>query len=253
MKKWMIFSVIACFSILSASFVLAGDDPFFQSACADKELRFMFFKQSSVIIKASDKTLLIDPARSIGKEVLEQLQRHGLDLLMYTHAHYDHYDYTAAMEIFAATGAHVIASPAVAGELKREIPSEKITVSSHKGRHTLNGIDVTVIKGKHIGPIYLYHINIADMRIFHGGDSSYIALSDYPADVAFVPTGDPSPTCSPQKAFKMVLDTKPQVAVAIHGSSHQNTTFKAKMNEGLPDTDVIVPVRLNPIALVLGE
>lgn len=251
MKKWMTFGVTVCFYILSCSGSIAGDKPFFESACAGNELKFMFLKQSSVIIKVSNKTILIDPATSINKDVLEKLERNGLDLLMYTHAHYDHYDYTAAMEIFAATGAHIVAAPEVAGELKREIPKEKITVSSHQEKITQSGIDVTPIKGKHIGPIYLYHIAIGDVRILHGGDSSYIPLSDYPADVAFVPTGDPSPTCSPKKAFNMVADLKPQVAVAIHGSSDQNEQFKIMMQDGLSGTAVILPNRSEPVTLSL--
>lgn len=253
MKWWMAFSVAVCLCILSTASVMATDDGFFSSDCSDGELKFIFFKQSSVIIKAAGKTILIDPARSINKEVLEKVKRQGLDLLMYTHAHYDHYDYSAAMDLFAATGAHIVAAPEVAGELKREIPKEKMTRSSHQDRHTINGIDVTVIKGKHIGPIYLYYLKIDGLRIFHGGDSSYIALADYPSDVAFLPTGDPSPTCSPEKAYKMAADVNPKVAVAIHGSSHQNEAFMAKVQGGLPNTRVIVPDRLEPVTLALGR
>lgn len=253
MNKWMIFGITVCFYFLSISGSLAGNEPFFASSCTGNELKFMFLKQSSVIIKVSNKTILIDPATSINKDILGKLERNGLDLLMYTHAHYDHYDYTAAMEIFAATGAHIVASPEVVKELKRKIPKEKITVSTHRGQITQSGIDVTAIKGKHIGPIYLYHIAIGDVRIFHGGDSSYIPLSDYPSDVAFVPTGDPSPTCSPEKAFKMVADLKPQVAVAIHGSSHQNEQFKTIMQDGLADIALILPSRGEPLSLTLKE
>lgn len=175
-----------------------------------KRTEIHVFKKSSVIIKVSNKTILIDPATSINKDILGKLERNGLDLLMYTHAHYDHYDYTAAMEIFAATGAHIVASPEVAKELKRKIPKEKITVSTHRGKITQSGIDVTAIKGKYIGPIYLYHIAIGDVRIFHGGDSSYIPLSDYPSDVAFVPTGDPPPPVRPRKHSRWLRTLSPR-------------------------------------------
>jgi len=162
-----------------------------------KRTEIHVFKKSSVIIKVSNKTILIDPATSINKDILGKLERNGLDLLMYTHAHYDHYDYTAAMEIFAATGAHIVASPEVAKELKRKIPKEKITVSTHRGKITQSGID--------------------------------------------------------EKAFKMVADLKPQVAVAIHGSSHQNEQFKTIMQDGLADIALILPRRGEPLSLTLKE
>ena len=95
MNKWMTLGITVCFYFLSISCSLAGDEPFFASACTGNELKFLFLKQSSVIIKVSNKTILIDPATSINKDILEKLERNDLDLLMYTHAHYDHYDYGA--------------------------------------------------------------------------------------------------------------------------------------------------------------
>ena len=252
MKLMTVVSLAACLLIVPIATAVAVDDGFFTSACGEGEVKFIFFKQSALLIKVAGKTVLIDPAGSIDKDTLEKIKHHGLDLLMYTHAHYDHYDYTTAMKLFADTGAHIIAAPQVAKELKREIPEDKITMCSHLGRYSLNGMDVTAIKGKHIGPIFLYHITAGKIRVFHGGDASYISLVDHQADVAFVPTGDPSPTCSPQKAFQMAMDIKPEVAVAIHGSTHQNEAFKAKMQAGLPTARVLLPVRMEAVTLALG-
>lgn len=252
--KWMtVVSLAACLLIVPIATAVAVDDGFFTSACGDGEVKFIFFKQSALLIRMADKTMLIDPANSVDKDTLEKIKRHGLDLLMYTHAHYDHYDYTTAMKLFADTGAHIVAAPQVAKELKREIPDDKITMCSHLGRYSLNGMDVKSIKGKHIGPIFLYHITVGKIRVFHGGDSSYISLVDHSADVAFVPTGDPSPTCSPKKAFKMAKDIKPEVAVAIHGSSHQNEAFKRIMQEGLPDARIVLANRLEAVLLHLTD
>ena len=145
------------------------------------------------------------------------------------------------------------AEPSVANSLKKIIPKEKLTVSSKKGHYVLEGIEVTAIKGKHIGPIYLYHIKIGDIRIFHGGDSSYVSLKKFPSDVAFVPTGQPSPTCSPKKAFKMARDMKPQVAVAIHGSPSQNEKFKKKMESDLAATSVVIPNYFEPVTITLKK
>lgn len=51
----------------------------------------------------------------------------------------------------------------------------------------------------------------------------------------------------------MVADLKPQVAVAIHGSSHQNEQFKTIMQDGLADIALILPRRGEPLSLTLKE
>ena len=251
MKTLISICLFFSFYILSFSISFADVGAFFESSCAEKELKFIFFRESTVIIKVSNKTVLIDPSANIKEETIENLKTNGLDLLMFTHDHYDHYHYSTAKKIYDATGAHVVTEPSVANSLKKIIPKEKLTVSSKQGHYEFDGIEVTAIKGKHIGHIYLYHLVIGDIRIFHGGDSSYISLVDYPSDVAFVPTGDPSPTCSPKKAFKMVRDVKPQVAVAMHGSPSQHKKFKKKIEADLAATAVVIPNYFEPVTLAI--
>jgi L-ascorbate metabolism protein UlaG (beta-lactamase superfamily) len=59
--------------------------------------------------------------------------------------------------------------------------------------------------------------------------------------LAFLPTGDPSPTASPQDAFNMASDLKPSVVVAIHGSSSQSKDFENRIKGAMPNTTVIIP------------
>ena len=74
----------------------------------------------------------------------------------------------------------------------------------------------------------LYQIKMGGITLFHGGDSGYVTLKDYPSDIAFVPIGRMSPTASPENAYKMVVDVKPEVAVAMHGSDKQKQQFSRK-------------------------
>ena len=43
--------------------------------------------------------------------------------------------------------------------------------------------------------------------MFHAGDSGYVQVKDYPSDLAFLPTGSPSPTASPEYALKLASFT----------------------------------------------
>jgi len=253
MKMMISICLAFCLCLLPLSNSFAVVDTFFELPCAESEVKFVFFNQSTVIIKVANKTILIDPSGNIRDKTIKKLESNGLDLLMFTHDHYDHYEYNAAINIYNATGAHIIADSFAASTLKKQIPKEKLTVSSKNGHYVFDGIEVTAIKGKHIGPIYLYHIKIGDIRIFHGGDSSYVSLKKFPSDVAFVPTGEPSPTCSPKKAFKMARDMKPQVAVAIHGLPSQHMKFKKMMEADLAATSVIIPNYFEPVTITLKK
>lgn len=66
-------------------------------------------------------------------------------------------------------------------------------------------------------------------------------MKDYPAKLAFLPTGFPSPSCSPESALRLALDLEPHVAVAMHGKLAQMDKFKALVKKELPETTVIIP------------
>ena len=94
-----------------------------------------------------------------------------------------------------------------------------------------------------MGPINLYQIRMGGITVFHGGDSGYVPLKDYSSDIAFIPTGAPSPTCSPEDAFKMAIDLKPGVAVPMHGNKYEHVEFEKKIKEKMLEIRVIIPTK----------
>lgn len=207
----------------------------------ENEVHFKFLRYSGVIVRASKRTIIIDPANLLKDEDLKALKEEGLDLLLFTHSHGDHFNLNHSLKIFNETGAPVLAEPLVARKLKGKIPSNKLISATPGKSYTIGDITVHAIKGEHIGPINLYQIKIGDLSIFHGGDSAYVPIKDYPSDIAFLPTGDPSPTASPQDALKMAADIKPSVVVAIHGSAGQNKEFERIVKGKMHNTMVIIP------------
>ena len=87
----------------------------------------------------------------------------------------------------------------------------------------------------------LFQIKMGNLLVFHAGDSGYVPLKDYESQLAFLPTGRWSPTCSPENAFKMAADLKPKVVVAIHGSKGQHIEFENILKDKMPQTKVIIP------------
>jgi len=241
MKK-MIFAITLVVLSFITFFVNAADyNSFYSPHTVKNEVRFIFLATSGVIINTSQGTVIIDPAMYLEDEGIDQLKKGGLDLILITHEHFDHYSAEGTRKIFEKTGAHVVAESKVAKNLKGKISKDKITAGKPGETYTFGNIAVKTIEGEHVGPIVLYQIKIGDITIFHGGDSGYVPLNKYPSDIAFFPTGAPSPTCSPEAASKMAFNIKPSVAVAMHGTDEQQADFKKRVKEKMPKTKVIIP------------
>jgi L-ascorbate metabolism protein UlaG (beta-lactamase superfamily) len=174
---------------------------------------------------------------------IAQVKKGGLDVILFTHNHGDHYNASTAVKLFEATGAFILAEHLVAESLSGKIPVEKMTAGIPGKTYNFGDIKIKVIKGKHLGPINLYHIKIGGITIFHGGDSGYVPLRDYPSDMAFIPTGAPSPTCSPEDAFKMASDLKPKVVVPMHGFKHEHVEFEKKVMDKMQGAKVMIPTK----------
>ena len=211
----------------------------FASPLGKNEVAFIFLGNSGVIMRALNRAIIIDPANLLKEEETKALKR--VYLMLFTHSHGDHYRSKEALDIFKATGAPVLAEPLVADNLKGKIPSDKLTSATPGKTYTFGEITVNTIRGIHLGPINLYQIKVGGISIFHGGDSGYVQVKDYPADLAFLPTGSPSPTASPENALKMASEIRPSVIVTIHGSDGQSKDFEAKVKEKMPESTVIIP------------
>ena len=205
---------------------------------------------SNVVVRVGGKTLLFDPASMIPKE-LEVMGSHKVDFVVYTHDHGDHFDKTTAVSLFRQFSPHVIAEKNVVNQLTDAIPQHKLHLAHSEQPIILGDVRIDPLKGKHIGPIILFKIEVNGISIVHAGDSSYVPLKTLGSNIAFVPTGYPSPTCSPKKAFKMVADLKPRFAIPFHGSEREHKKFVTLVSKKLPDTRVIVSQPYDPQKLTV--
>ena len=89
------------------------------------------------------------------------------------------------------------------------------------------------------------------IAIFHGGDSGYVELKNYPSDVAFLPTGRMSPTASPENAYKMAVDLKPKQILPMHGSEKQKHQFEEKIRNGMSQSEVLMIEPFTPQLIAL--
>ncbi len=252
MKKGTLFFLCLCvFSGFSLAWLTksgsAGTVPtqeledLFSVSLQDKEVAFIYLGYSSVILRVADFTILIDPANQLNPGDIEFLKTKGVDFMLFTHTHGDHYNLGKALDIFKAGEPYVVVGPEMTSNFSGKIPEGKLISLTPGKPQNLKGLTLEAVKGIHIGPITLFHIKAGDVSIFHAGDSSYVDMKKFPSDLAFLPTGNPSPTASPAKAMHMATDLKPQIAVTVHGSDGQNQEFQKLMKEKMPKTKVMSP------------
>jgi L-ascorbate metabolism protein UlaG (beta-lactamase superfamily) len=212
---------------------------FFSHSLEKEEIAFMYLGYAGIILRVKERAVAIDIPHLLGNKEIDAFDK--LELLLFTHNHRDHYNRARARRILKTTNAHVVAPAQVTDDLKGIIPSDRLTTASSESPIRAGGFDIVAVEGVHPRPISVYRISKDTFSVFHGGDSGYAPVKDYPAKVAFLPTGRPSPSCSPENALRFAMDLKPSIAVAMHGTPAQFSKFKDLVEKELPDTTVIIP------------
>ncbi len=176
------------------------------------------YPQSCVLIELKDKKILIDPGDYVYQKTdMKPENWTGIDLILLTHEHSDHYE-PDSLKIIMNTnpGAKIITNTAVSKLLEKERLSCQTV---EPGEYiNLENIEIKGIKSQH-GPLPSGDPPpevisfLIDRRILHMGDT--IKSDQVPAEVVFIPMcGD---VCfSPKDAVKYLKKVKPQLVIPIH-------------------------------------
>lgn len=213
----------------------------------DSDLAFLFLGYSGILLRFEDLTVAIDPGKSLTREEVVAITH--LDLLLFTHNHWDHFKRDYALEIIQQTETHVVADIVSSEELKAIVPPHRLTKADPRTKDATYHIGetaVTSLEGIHAGPIAQYLIDLGRIKVFHGGDSGYWRLKDTSADLAFVPVGT-AKTCAPATALATIMDLYPKIAVPIHGRRQEMKHFRSIMERVLPEVEVIIADKFKPI------
>ncbi|MFW9769908.1 MAG: MBL fold metallo-hydrolase [Candidatus Thorarchaeota archaeon] len=220
-------------------------DDFYAAELGPKEFAFIYTGYASILIRTKKSVVALDPS-SLFSKVMDKIQQ--IDLITYSHSHYDHYDFKNAVALYKKTDAHIISEFNMVEELRKKIPEEKVhsgpedfRVVKGDPKFKLDGIAAELHRGVHPRPIIQLRVSIGRLKVFHAADSGYWPVRNKRVDVAFLPTGIPSPTCHPGVALAMAMDLRPSIAVAVHGEDEQHQKFKELVEHELPETIVVIP------------
>ena len=212
-----------------------------QAAC-------LYFGFSGILLRTANRVLAFDLGLcTIRRREIAVLQR--LDLQCHTHGHFDHWSARFARRIHERTGAPIVVDPQIAA--KARVPAEWLTTAVPDRSIEIADMTITPITGIHVGPITLFHVAMPELTVFHGGDSDHVPLDHLKADLAFVPVGRPSPSCTPESGAAMLKDLKPKVAIPMHGPKRQMREFESLASSEAPDTRVLIPRRRVPFVVDL--
>ena len=212
---------------------------FFALELSENQIAIMYLGASGILARTSEQSVLIDAAGFLKDDEVTALKR--VNLLLFTHSHMDHFSEGKTLKLFKTTSAPVLAEAKVADKLKGKIPDDKLTDATSGQTYAYGDLIVRAVQGVHRGPIMLFQVKMRNLLLFHAGDSGYVPLKDYQSQLAFLPTGRWSPTASPENAFKMASELKPNVVVVMHGSKGQHEKFENMIKNKMPQTKVIAP------------
>jgi L-ascorbate metabolism protein UlaG (beta-lactamase superfamily) len=179
-----------------------------QSVTID-DLYFQRFIQSSFLIKTRDVVIYVDPHQIKEGE--------KADLILVTHAHFDHLD-PESIAALRKDDAVIVANASCAQRLEdqgRVVALEEGQTASEKG------VDIRAVagyndhhpRGSNVGFLF----KVAGKTIYHAGDTGRVPemANLGPIDVALIPVGG-TYTMDEQEAAALVRDLKPKVVIPMH-------------------------------------
>jgi phosphoribosyl 1,2-cyclic phosphodiesterase len=94
-------------------------------------------------LRSKNSAIAIDPGKSLDQPEVSVIAQ--LDLLLFSHSHWDHYKKGYALSIFRQTRPHVVADIVSSAELKAHIPPSMLTTADPASKSATYHIGDTAV------------------------------------------------------------------------------------------------------------
>lgn len=215
----------------------------------DGQLGVTFIGHSSFFLQMAGQRVLVDPNFARWLFVLKRLRRPGLqirdlppiDVVLVTHAHFDHLHRPSLRSIARATrrrrgSGPIIVVPSHVHDLVADLGFSKIVELDWWQDYRHNGLSINSVPSRHWGARIIkdahrgyggYVLEDKHHSVYHAGDTAYFSGfreigRKYRPDLALLPIGAYNPPAfrnvhaSPEDAVRAFLDLRSRWMVPMH-------------------------------------
>lgn len=204
-------------------------------------------EHATMVLESGDRQIAVDPVG--GAERLAAFD--GIDLVLVTDIHGDHFD-AGTLQTLASAGAAIVAPAAVVEKMDAELKTAA-TVLANGEKTTVGGVSVEAIPMYNLTQSRDFHpdgrgngyvLELAGLRIYVSGDTEDIPemrnLEDI--DAAFVCMNLPY-TMDVEQAADAVLEMKPSIVYPYHYRGQNGVSDVDRFAELVQDGDSGIEVR----------
>ncbi|HEY5895116.1 MAG TPA: MBL fold metallo-hydrolase [Chthoniobacterales bacterium] len=206
-----------------------------------EEIGITWIGHASFLLQIKGKNILIDPNWARWLKVVKRIKHPGLhlhelpqiDLVLVTHAHFDHLD---RRTLRAVASDQPIVVPFEVGNLVHDLGFEKVHELHYWEKFDFGPLEISLTPCHHWGARILhdshrgfggFHIRAGNRSVFHCGDSAYFeGFTEIgqrtPVEIALMPIGAYDPPSgrevhmNPEEAVKAFLELKAQTLIPMH-------------------------------------
>lgn len=207
----------------------------------DDEICVTWIGHASFLIQTPKRNILVDPNWAKWLKVIKRVKHPGIalhdlpwiDLVLVTHAHFDHLDRKTLREV--ARDQPIIV-PFEVGNLVHDLGFKSVHELNYWESYEMDGVKITLTPCHHWGARMLhdshrgfggYVLEVGGRSIFHCGDTAYFdgfkeIGERLPIDIALLPIGAYDPPSgrevhmNPEEAVQAFIDLKAKTLVPMH-------------------------------------
>ncbi len=206
------------------------------------------FLHSCVLIESKGQKLLIDPGDySFVEKRITPEDIGGLDTLLITHEHGDHFSIDAIRKLLSIKSAEIISHAKIAELLSAASITCKIIAESETKQ--TGPFNIRAVRAPHGGPLVQGPVDnmafLINGRLLHPGDSIDFSVLN-PLQVLFLPVV--APWLVQMHALEKAMEMKPKIAVPIHDGQYKDFALPGmykRIGEKLAEVDI----QFKPLAL----
>jgi len=210
----------------------------------DSEIGITWIGHASFLVQIGGFNLLIDPNWARWLKVIKRIKHPGIhlhdlpsiDLVLVTHAHFDHLD---RRTLRAVAADQPIVVPFAVGNLVHDLGFQKVHELHYWETYTFGPLEISLTPCHHWGARMLhdahrgfggFHIKFGDRSVFHCGDTAYFdGFAEIgrrtPVEIALLPIGAYDPPSgrevhmNPEQAIQAFQELGAQKLIPMHYGS----------------------------------